>query len=232
MGQKVHPLGFRLGITQEHQSHWFAKKSMYPILMLEDRLIRSYCHEKYTDAGIVRIDIGRRADHITVNILAARPKVLAGSRGDDIETVQLALLDELLKFRQTKWTARQRAAVANLELRVNVIELENPSTSAAILANDLADQLEKRIPFRRAMKTVLQRAEREKIPGIKIQVSGRLNGAEIARTEWIRKGRVPLHTLQAKVDYKARTAKTIYGLLGIKIWLFKGMKNELSVKVS
>ena len=110
--------------------------------------------------------------------------------------------------------------------------MENPNTSATILAEDLAEQLEKRIPFRRAMKTVLQRAEREKIPGIKIQVSGRLNGAEIARTEWIRKGRVPLHTLQAKIDYKARTAKTIYGLLGIKIWLFKCMKNELSVKGS
>lgn len=229
MGQKVHPLGFRLGITQEHQSHWYAKKSMYPILMLEDRLIRSYCHEKYADAGIVTVKIERRVDHITVELEVARPKVLVGSRGQDLETTRQRLLHEIVQFRQKKWSASQRATTSEVRLTLHVTKVENPNMSAALLANDLAEQLEKRIPFRRAMKTVLQRAEREKIPGIKIQVSGRLNGAEIARTEWIRKGRVPLHTLQAKIDYRARTAKTIYGLLGIKIWLYKGMTNELSV---
>lgn len=232
MGQKVHPLGFRLGITQEHQSHWYAKRAMYPIFMLEDRFIRSYCHEKYTDAGLITIDISRKVDHVHIDLEVARPKILVGSRGQDLENVRQDLVKELTQFRQKKWTEAQRATTSELRVTLHVTKAENPNTSATILADDLAEQLEKRIPFRRAMKTVLQRAEREKIPGIKIQVSGRLNGAEIARTEWIRKGRVPLHTLQAKVDYKARTAKTIYGLLGIKIWLFKGMKNELSVKVS
>lgn len=232
MGQKVHPLGFRLGITQEHQSHWYAKRAMYPIFMLEDRFIRSYCQEKYTDAGLITIDISRKVDHVHIDLEVARPKILVGSRGQDLENVRQDLVKELIKFRQKKWTEAQRATTSELRVTLHVTKVENPNTSATILADDLAEQLEKRIPFRRAMKTVLQRAEREKIPGIKIQVSGRLNGAEIARTEWIRKGRVPLHTLQAKVDYKARTAKTIYGLLGIKIWLFKGMKNELSVKVS
>ena len=232
MGQKVHPLGFRLGITQEHQSRWYAKRAMYPIFMVEDRFIRYYCHEKYAEAGLITIAISRQVDHLHVGLEVARPKVLVGSRGQDLEKVRQDLVKELLQFRQKKWSAVQRATTAELRLTLHVTKVENPHTSATILAEDLAEQLEKRIPFRRAMKTVLQRAEREKIPGIKIQVSGRLNGAEIARTEWIRKGRVPLHTLQAKIDYKARTAKTIYGLLGIKIWLFKGMKNELSVKGS
>jgi small subunit ribosomal protein S3 len=232
MGQKVHPLGFRLGITQEHQSHWYAKRAMYPIFMIEDRFIRSYFHEKYEEAGLITIAISRQVDHLHIDLEVARPKVLVGSRGQDLERVRQDLVKELLQFRQKKWSSAQRATTAELRLTIHVTKVENPNTSATILAEDLAEQLEKRIPFRRAMKTVLQRAEREKIPGIKIQVSGRLNGAEIARTEWIRKGRVPLHTLQAKIDYKARTAKTIYGLLGIKIWLFKGMKNELSVKGS
>jgi len=232
MGQKVHPLGFRLGITQEHQSRWYAKRAMYPIFMVEDRFIRSYCQEKYAESGLITIAISRQVDHLHVDLEVARPKVLVGSRGQDLEKVRQDLVKDLLQFRQKKWSAAQRATTAELRLTLHVTKVENPNTSATILAEDLAEQLEKRIPFRRAMKTVLQRAEREKIPGIKIQVSGRLNGAEIARTEWIRKGRVPLHTLQAKIDYKARTAKTIYGLLGIKIWLFKGMKNELSVKVS
>ena len=202
---------------------------MYPILVLEDRLIRLYCNEKYADAGIITINISRKVDHIHIDLAVARPKVLVGSRGQDLENVRQELLQELLKFRQKKWSANQLATTTELRVTLHVTKVENPNTSANILADDLAEQLEKRIPFRRAMKTVLQRAEREKIPGIKIQVSGRLNGAEIARTEWIRKGRVPLHTLQAKIDYRARTAKTIYGLLGIKIWLYKGMTNELSV---
>jgi small subunit ribosomal protein S3 len=197
--------------------------------MLEDRLIRSYCHEKYAAAGIVTIKIERYVDHMRVYLEVARPNVLAGSRGQDLETTRQRLVHEIVQFRKKKWSARQLAETSELHLTLHVAKIETPNTSAALLANDLAEQLEKRIPFRRAMKTVLQRAEREKIPGIKIQVSGRLNGAEIARTEWIRKGRVPLHTLQAKIDYRARTAKTIYGLLGIKIWLYKGMTNELSV---
>ena len=229
MGQKVHPLGFRLGITQDHQSHWFAPKSMYPTLMMEDRFIRSYFHTTYAGAGIVSINSDRLVDHIRVNIEVARPKIIVGSRGQILESARQKLFDEIAQHREKTWSAEQRAAAAELCVTLYVAKIENRNTSAALLADDLADQLEKRIPFRRAMKTVLQRAEREKIPGIKIQVSGRLNGAEIARTEWIRKGRVPLHTLQAKMEYRARTAKTIYGLLGIKIWLYKGMMNELSV---
>lgn len=229
MGQKVHPLGFRLGITQDHQSHWFAHKSMYPILALEDRFIRAFCAKTYGDAGIVTLRVERKVDHIHLDVIVARPKVFVGARGQDLERARQHILQAILAFRQKHWSVAQRAAVVDLRFTLRVTKVENASMSATLLADDLADQLEKRIPFRRAMKTVLQRAEREKVPGIKIQVAGRLNGAEIARTEWIRKGRVPLHTLQAKIDYRARTAKTIYGLLGIKIWLYKGMTHELSM---
>nr|BCT02572.1 ribosomal protein S3 [Medakamo hakoo] len=230
MGQKVHPLGFRLGFTQDHQSHWYAKKSMYPLLIVEDRFIREYFQTKFADAGLVTIDISRKVDHVHVALTVGRPKPLVGSRGQKLEQVREALLAALKQFRLKTWTKEQRIAVGGPFLTLKVFTVQNTSSYASLLADDLADQLEKRIPFRRAMKTVLQRAERDNVPGIKIQVSGRLNGAEIARTEWIRKGRVPLQTLDAKIDYRARTAKTIYGLLGIKIWLFQGMKNDISVK--
>jgi len=229
MGQKVHPLGFRLGITQDHQSHWFAHKAMYPTLAFEDRFIRAFCAKTYGDAGIVTLRVERKVDHIHIDAVVARPKVFVGARGQDLERARQQIVQALVAFRQKHWSTAQRAAVVDMRVTLRVTKVDNANTSAALLADDLADQLEKRIPFRRAMKTVLQRAEREKVPGVKIQVSGRLNGAEIARTEWIRKGRVPLHTLQARIEYRARTAKTIYGLLGIKIWIYKGMAHELSM---
>jgi len=230
MGQKVHPLGFRLGFTQDHRSHWYSKKSMYPTLVLEDRFIRDYFQTNFGEAGLVTVDISRKVEHVHVELSVGRPKVLVGTRGQNLEGVRVKLLEALKQFRLKTWTKEQRLIVGEPRLTLKVLTVQNPSSYASLLADDLADQLEKRIPFRRAMKTVLQRAERDNVPGIKIQVSGRLNGAEIARTEWIRKGRVPLQTLDAKVDYRARTAKTIYGLLGIKIWLYQGMKNEISAK--
>jgi small subunit ribosomal protein S3 len=230
MGQKIHPLGFRLGFTQDHQSHWYAKKSTYPLLVVEDRFIREYFQTKFADAGLVTIDISRKVDHVHVALTVGRPKPLVGSRGQKLEEVRVTFLAALKQFRLKKWTKEQRLTLGGPLVTLKVFTVQNTSSYAALLADDLADQLEKRIPFRRAMKTVLQRAERDNVPGIKIQVSGRLNGAEIARTEWIRKGRVPLQTLDAKIDYRARTAKTIYGLLGIKIWLYQGMENEISAK--
>jgi len=230
MGQKVHPLGFRLGFTQDHRSHWYAKKSLYPLLVLEDRFIRDHFQTNFSDAGLVKVDISRKVDHVHIELSVGRPKALVGSRGQNLEEVRVKLLETLKQFRLQSWTKEQRIANGDPRVTMQVLTVQNTSSYASLLADDLADQLEKRIPFRRAMKTVLQRAERENVPGIKIQISGRLNGAEIARTEWIRKGRVPLQTLDAKVDYRARTAKTIYGLLGIKIWLYQGMKNEISAK--
>jgi small subunit ribosomal protein S3 len=232
MGQKVHPLGFRLGFTQDHQSHWYAKKSRYPLLILEDRFIRDYLHTKFADAGFVKTDISRKDDHVHLDLIVGRPKAIAGSKGQDLEVVQGQLGEALKQFRLQSWTKEARDASGPLRLTMRLLAVpdRDMGSYASLLADDLANQLEKRIPFRRAMKMVLQRAEEDKVPGIKIQVSGRLNGAEIARTEWIRKGRVPLQTLDAKVDYRARTAKTIYGLLGIKIWLYQGMTNEISAK--
>jgi small subunit ribosomal protein S3 len=229
MGQKVHPLGFRLGITQDHQSHWFANKSMYPILVLEDRFIRNYCHDHFGQAGFAQLDITRSDDRIHLKIVIARSKDFIGAKNENLEKVRFQIHQAVTQFRVKTWSSRQRQKFGEILLTLAVTEIPDSSMSAILLANDLAVQLEKRIPFRRAMKTVVQRAESANVPGIKIQVGGRLNGAEIARTEWIRKGRIPLQTLDAKLDYHACTAKTIYGLLGIKVWLFRGMKNELSV---
>lgn len=229
MGQKVHPFGFRLGFNQDHQSHWYATKSIYPLFILEDRFIRKFIHERYAAAGIVIVDISRKEDHVHLALSVGRPKVLVGTRGQDLEYLRDLLTEVLIDHRLQMWTTAQRCALDKPRVTIRVFPVHQTSSSASLLADDLAEQLEKRIPFRRAMKTVLQRAERDNVPGIKIQVSGRLNGAEIARTEWIRKGRVPLQTLDAKIDYRARTAKTIYGLLGIKIWLYQGMENKIAV---
>lgn len=226
MGQKVHPVGFRLGFNQDHQSHWYATKSMYPLFVVEDRFIRDFLHSRFADAGIVIVDISRKEDHVHFALSVGRPKVFLGIRGRELEGVRIMLAELLIDHRLQMWTLAQRCALGKPRVTIRIFPVHQTSSSASLLADDLAEQLEKRIPFRRAMKTVLQRAERDNVPGIKIQVSGRLNGAEIARTEWIRKGRVPLQTLDAKIDYRARTAKTIYGLLGIKIWLYQGMENK------
>lgn len=207
MGQKIHPIGFRLGVTKEHKSRWYADTKRYPELLQEDRQIRQYVEKNLSNAGIADISIERKADQIDLAIHTARPGVVVGRGGTGIESLRVGL---------------QNALGGNRQIRINVIEVSRVDADAVLIAEYIAQQLERRVSFRRVVRQAIQRAQRAEVKGIKVQVSGRLNGAEIARTEWIREGRVPLHTLRADVDYAYRTAKTIYGILGVKIWVFKG----------
>ncbi|MBD2652292.1 MULTISPECIES: 30S ribosomal protein S3 [Synechocystis] len=207
MGQKIHPVGFRLGITKDHKSCWYADPKRYPELLQEDYKIRQYIEKTLNNAGISDIRIERKAEQIELGIHTARPGVVVGRGGSGIEQLRTGLQNLLGGARQ---------------IRVNVIEVPNADADAALMAEYIGQQLERRVSFRRVVRQALQRAERAEVKGIKIQVSGRLNGAEIARTEWVREGRVPLHTLRADIDYAYRTALTTYGILGIKVWIFKG----------
>ncbi len=207
MGQKIHPIGFRLGITQEHRSRWFADSKRYPEVLQEDYKIRQYVEDKLNNAGISEIRIERKADQIDLEVHTARPGVVVGRGGSGIENLRTGL---------------QAALGSNRQIRINVIEVARVDADAGLIAEYIAQQLERRVSFRRVVRQAIQRAQRADVQGIKIQVSGRLNGAEIARTEWTREGRVPLHTLRADIDYDYRTAKTIYGILGVKVWVFKG----------
>jgi small subunit ribosomal protein S3 len=206
MGQKIHPVGFRLGVTKEHQSCWFETKR-YPELIIEDRDIRQYVNKTLNNAGISQIRIERKADQIDLSIHTARPGVVVGRGGSGIENLRNGLQKEL---------------GGNKQIRINVIEVSRVDADAGLIAEYITQQLEKRVSFRRVVRQAIQRAQRAEVKGIKVQISGRLNGAEIARTEWIREGRVPLHTLRADIDYAYRTAQTIYGILGVKVWIFNG----------
>jgi small subunit ribosomal protein S3 len=208
MGQKTHPLGFRLGITQEHKSKWYANFNQYANVLQEDDKIRTYIDtiSKINSISNVRINRNGLNDQIQLNIETGKPGILVGDVG--------AGLDNLL-------TNLKKILPSNRQLTINVFEVEKVDLNAALLADLVAEQLEKRIAFRRAIRDTLQRAQKQNVNGIKIQVSGRLNGAEIARSEWIREGRVPLQTLRADIDYATSEANTIYGVLGIKVWLFK-----------
>lgn len=207
MGQKIHPVGFRLGITKEHLSRWYADTKLYPERLQEDYKIRQYVEKNLNNAGISAIRIERKADQIDLEIHTARPGVVVGRGGTGIEALRTSLQEEL---------------GGNRQIRINVIEVQRVDADAVLIAEYIAQQLERRVSFRRVVRQAIQRAQRAEVQGIKVQISGRLNGAEIARTEWIREGRVPLHTLRADIDYAYRTAKTIYGILGVKIWVFKG----------
>lgn len=207
MGQKIHPVGFRLGITKEHQSCWYADTKRYPELLQEDHLIRQYIAKELNNAGISQVQIERKADQIDLAIHTARPGVVVGRGGGGIEKLRTELQDKLGNNRQ---------------IRINVIEVARVDADAALIAEYITQQLERRVSFRRVVRQAIQRAQRAEVQGIKIQIGGRLNGAEIARTEWVREGRVPLHTLRADIDYAYRTALTIYGILGVKVWVFKG----------
>lgn len=208
MGQKTHPLGFRLGIVQEHKSTWYATLNQYASTLEEDDKIRTYIDTISKANYISNVKISRNGlkDQIQVNIETGKPGILVGDLGSGLKD----LLKNLKKLLPD-----------NRQLTIKVFEVEKVDLEAQLLANLVADQLEKRIAFRRAIRTALQRAQKENVNGIKIQVSGRLNGAEIARSEWIREGRVPLQTLRADIDYATTEANTIYGVLGIKVWLFK-----------
>jgi len=198
--------------------------------MLEDRLLRQQILERFPGAGIVSIAIQRKGDQVQVDICAARPRAIVAYGGQDLDRLRLYLIESLQSHREQ---ARKQGAwrgdgtrLSRAKVAVQLTKLSNPNTSAALLSDLLVEDLEKRVPFRRAMKSALRRAQRAQIKGLKIQVSGRLNGAEIARSEWLRRGRVPLHTLRAKVDYSLRTARTIYGLLGVKVWAFHGLADS------
>ena len=208
MGQKTHPLGFRLGITQEHKSAWYANLKNYADLLKEDDQIRTYLTNLIKTASISNIHISRNSlsDQIKLTLETGRPGVLVGENGIGIKNL-LTNLKQLLP--------------SNRQLTIKVVEVDEINLDASLLGDLVVKQLEDRIPFRRAVREAMQRAQESKVNGIKIQVSGRLNGAEIARSEWFREGRVPLQTLRADIDYATKEANTIYGILGIKVWLFK-----------
>ena len=208
MGQKIHPIGFRLGITKEHASCWYADSKQYPTQLQEDHVIRHFIEKTLNNAGISDIRIARKADQIDLEVHTARPGVVVGRGGTGIEALRAGLQKQL------KDNTRQ--------IRINVIEVARVDAEAALIGEYIVQQLERRVSFRRVVRQTIQRAQRAGVEGIKIQVSGRLNGAEIARTEWTREGRVPLHTLRANIDYAYKTAQTTYGILGIKVWVFKG----------
>jgi small subunit ribosomal protein S3 len=209
MGQKIHPVGFRLGITQEHRSRWYADTRKYSEVLQEDYIIRQHIEKDATlaTAGISKVRIERKADQIELEIHTARPGVVVGRQGSGIEVIRQALLKKLGTDRQ---------------VRINVIEIAKVDADAALIAEFIAQQLSRRVSFRRVVRQAIQRAQRAEVKGIKIQVGGRLNGAEIARTEQAREGSVPLHTLRADIDYASKTADTTYGIIGVKVWVFKG----------
>jgi small subunit ribosomal protein S3 len=214
MGQKTHPLGFRLGITQDHKSAWYANFNQYASILEEDDKIRTYINSIAKTNNIANVNIYRNGlnDQIQLNIQTGKPGILVGELGTGLES----LLNNLKKI-----------LPPSRQVTIKVFEVEKVDLDATLLAELVAEQLEKRIAFRRAIREALQRAQKQNVNGIKIQVSGRLNGAEIARSEWIREGRVPLQTLRADIDYATAEANTIYGVLGIKVWLFR---NEILSK--
>lgn len=207
MGQKTHPLGFRLGITQTHRSSWFELKKHYPSTLEEDYKIRQHIEKTLASAGISKVEINRKSDQIELEIHTSRPGIIVGRSGAGIEKLKSEL---------------EKLITESKKLRVNVTELVKPDADASLIAEFIAQQLEKRVAFRRATRQAIQKAQRVNIEGIKVQVSGRLNGAEIARSEWVREGRVPLQTLRADIDYATKRAQTTYGVLGVKVWVFNG----------
>jgi len=205
MGQKIHPTGFRLAVTRNWGSRWYAGNSNFASMLNEDLKVRDFLKKKLKNASVGRVVIERPAKNARITIFSSRPGVVIGKKGEDIEVLKSAL---------TK--------MMGVPVHVNIEEIRKPETDAQLIADSIAQQLEKRIMFRRAMKRAMQNAMRLGAQGIKIMSSGRLNGIEIARTEWYREGRVPLHTLRADIDYGFGEASTTYGIIGIKVWVYKG----------
>jgi len=216
MGQKVHPTGIRLGIATDWRSKWYAEGEEYSKFLNKDIEVRNYLNEKLKNASISQIRIERPAKSIYITVSTARPGVVIGKKGEDIE-----------KLRQS--IAKITSVHIN-NVKVNVEEIRKPELDAHLVAESIANQLERRIMFRRAMKRSVGNAMRLGAEGIKINVAGRLNGAEIARGEWYREGRVPLHTLRADIDYGTAEANTSYGIIGIKVWIYKGEVFDLEAK--
>jgi len=209
MGQKVNPNGFRLGISKKQNANWFAKGKDFSKNLIQDLKVRDHLNKKLKNSSISKIELERTADTFVVNIHTARPGIIIGKRGEEIENLKKAV---------------QR--IVKGPSQINIKEIKKPDLDAQILAEGVAQQLEKRVMFRRAMKRTVQSALRQSAKGVRIEVSGRLNGAEIARTEWYREGRVPLHTLRADIDYGTSEALTTYGIIGIKVWVYRGEINE------
>src|SRR3990167_5093617 len=205
MGQKIHPTGFRLAVTRNWGSRWYANSKNFPGMLNEDIKVRDYLKKKLAHASVGRVVIERPAKNARITVYSARPGVVIGKKGEDIEHLKADL-----------------QKIMGVQVHVNIEEIRKPETDAQLIADSIAQQLEKRIMFRRAMKRAMQNAMRLGAQGVKIMSAGRLNGHEIARTEWYREGRVPLHTLRADIDYGTGEAKTSYGVIGIKVWVYKG----------
>ena len=205
MGQKVHPVGIRLGIVKEHSSVWYADSKNYSRNLITDLQVRGYIEKALDHASVSRVIIERPAQTARITIHTARPGIVIGKKGEDVDKLRAVLSKKM-----------------GVPVHINIEEIRKPDLDAKLVAQNVAQQLERRVMFRRAMKRVVQNAMRQGAEGIKVQVSGRLGGAEIARTEWYREGRVPLHTLRADIDYATYEASTTYGILGVKVWIFKG----------
>jgi small subunit ribosomal protein S3 len=205
MGQKVHPTGIRLGIVKDWTSRWYANSQNYPVFLLQDLKVREFIKQKLAHASVSRVQINRPANNANITVHTARPGIVIGKKGEDIDVLRQSI-----------------SAMMGVPVQLNVEEIRKPELDAYLVAESIAQQLEKRIMYRRAMKRAVTNTMRLGAEGIKITVAGRLNGAEIARTEWYREGRVPLHTLRADIDYGTAEAKTTYGIIGIKVWIFKG----------
>ena len=205
MGQKVHPNGMRLGIVKDFSAKWYAEKTQYSNFLLQDLKIREFLEKKLKNASVSEITIERPAQNINVVVHSARPGVVIGKKGEDIDRMRDAI-----------------TAMTGLPTQVSVTEIRKSETNAKLISDNICQQLEKRMMFRRVMKRAVQSAMRAGAQGAKVMISGRLNGAEIARSEWYREGRVPLHTLRADIDYATGEALTTYGIIGVKVWVFKG----------
>jgi small subunit ribosomal protein S3 len=208
MGQKVHPTGIRLGIVKDWSSKWYADSKTFPDYVRMDHLVRELIKEKLKDASVSRISIERPAKKANITIHTARPGIVIGKKGEDIEKLR-AEVARMIKMQIQ-------------DVRINIAEVRKPELDAQLVAEGIAQQLERRVMFRRAMKRAVTNTMRVGAEGIKVKVGGRLNGAEIARSEWYREGRVPLHTLRADIDYGLAEAHTTYGVIGVKVWIFKG----------
>ena len=205
MGQKVHPTGIRLGIVKKHTSVWFAEGREYSENLLVDLQVRDFIKKRLASASVSRVDIERPAQTAKITIYTARPGIVIGKKGEDVEALRGILTKKM-----------------GIPVQINIEEIRKPDLDAQLVADSVAQQLERRVMFRRAMKRTVQNAMRKGAEGIKVQVGGRLGGVEIARSEWYREGRVPLHTLRADIDYGTSEASTTYGIIGVKVWIFKG----------
>jgi small subunit ribosomal protein S3 len=208
MGQKVNPIGIRLGITREWTSKWYASTKNFPSHVYTDFQVREFLKKRLSDASVSRINIERAARKVNITIHTARPGIVIGKKGEDIEKLR-GQVSKMMKMPAG-------------DVRINISEIRKPELDAQLVAEGIAQQLERRVMFRRAMKRAVTNTMRIGALGIKVRVSGRLNGAEIARTEWYREGRIPLHTFRADIDYGFAEAKTTYGVIGVKVWIFKG----------